>query len=99
MRIWPVLSVAVVFTANLSFAATTGSLRVKVIDRAGTAVAGANIDVHAVDGPGSRSSVSDSRGSASIGSLPPGSYEATVVRAGFARAARRIEVRQNETSD
>jgi len=99
MRIWPVLCVAFVFTANLAFAATTGSLRIKVVDSAGSAIGGASIDVRAVDGPGSRSSVADSRGSSSFGSLAPGIYEATVVRDGFARGARRIEVRQNETSD
>jgi hypothetical protein len=98
MRIRPVHCAVALLFANLTFAATTGSLRVVAVDTSGGALPGASVEVRAVDGPGLRAASCDSLGIVTVTSLAPGAYEARVSRDGFAQATKRAEVRQNETT-
>lgn len=97
MRIWPVPIVVFLLSAGVAFAANTGSIRLSVVDSSGAAIAGAGIDIRAVGAPGQRSAIADARGTAVVGSLPPGIYEITAARDGLSPSTRRVEVRQNET--
>ncbi|MCM2316411.1 MAG: carboxypeptidase-like regulatory domain-containing protein, partial [Thermoanaerobaculia bacterium] len=99
MRIWPVLIAVFLSSAGVALAANTGSIRLTVVDSSGGPIAGAGIDIRCFGAPGHRTAIADARGTAVIGSLPPGAHEITASRDGLVQSTRRVEVRQNETSD
>lgn len=87
------------FMAVTAAASNTGRARLSIHDVNGEPVAGARIAIRAVERPGQRAAATDTRGEVVVGSLPPGTYEATVELEGFTTSVVRFDVRQNGTTE
>ena len=79
-----VMSSLVLASYSLAQTSTT-SLQGTVTDPSGAAVAGANLELSNLDSKVQRSATSDAQGEYRFQFLPPGTYDLTVVAAGFAR--------------
>ena len=89
-----ILKKAAIFVAFVSYSTSfalaqgvqTGTLRGVVHDAQHLAVAGASVTVASDALQGTRTVVTDSEGGYALRALPPGTYDLTVERAGFATA-------------
>jgi Ca-activated chloride channel homolog len=87
-RIAPVVVVLLV-VASLTAQGIRPGITGIVTDTSGAALPGVTVTV---DGPVSRSAVTDSRGAYTLANLPPGVYDVRFVLAGFLTMTRRITV-------
>ncbi|MCS6873757.1 MAG: TonB-dependent receptor [Acidobacteriota bacterium] len=89
-----VFAIAMVLTLTVSIIAQTGTGSVSgtVVDPQEANVAGATVTLASKEKGFSRTAVTDSSGSFSFPSIPPGDYELTVEAQGFKKAVRNVKV-------
>jgi len=101
-----VLCTAIIFLAmgagTLSAQQITATVKGTVTDPAGAIVPGATVAVTSVDTGIVKTTIADDNGNYTVTFLPPGTYNFTVDKEGFAQSARngiRLEVAQTATVD
>jgi outer membrane receptor protein involved in Fe transport len=99
LRLFLVLSIALVTTGVFAQTSTTGSLEGRVVDSAGAAVPGVAISVKSPNLISPQSATTNDEGNYRILNLPPGKYTVTIEAAkGFSRFEQSVDVSLSKTT-
>lgn len=90
---------AILLVAGSLFAATYGTVKVKVVDGEGAPIPGATVEASSPVFIGTRTEVSDAMGFATLTALVPGKYTIKVSLSGFQTATLTTTAQQNETTE
>ncbi|HXM33875.1 MAG TPA: TonB-dependent receptor, partial [Pyrinomonadaceae bacterium] len=99
LRLFLVLSFALLSTAAFAQTSTTGSIEGRVVDSNGAAVPGVGVGVKSPNLISPQSTTTDDQGSYRVLNLPPGKYTVTIESAkGFAKFEQSVDVNLSKTS-
>ena len=99
LRLFLVLSFALLSTTAFAQSSTTGSIEGRVIDSTGAAVPGVGISVTSPNLISPQSTTTDDQGNYRVLNLPPGKYTVAVEAAkGFGKSEQTVDVNLSKTS-